>query len=31
MSPAVSSLALNEVRRRGIATVYTYHTPTSRH
>ena len=27
-SPAVSVLALREARQRGIATVYTYHTPT---
>lgn len=27
-SPAVSVLALREAKRRGIATVYTYHTPT---
>jgi glycosyltransferase involved in cell wall biosynthesis len=28
LSPAVSVLALREVKQRGIATVYTYHTPT---
>lgn len=28
LSPAVSVLALREAKQRGIATVYTYHTPT---
>ena len=27
-SPAISVLLANEVRKRGIATIYTYHTPT---